>query len=225
MDTAELYSTTAAVGDAITACAVPRDELWITSKLKGLPSGPYESVLARAKALLADLKVDRVDLLLVHWPGRVHAMDGGPEACMAASDWAYFEANVQQAWTNMHRLVEDGIATRVGVSNFGVAHLAHLATVCPSLPTPFANQVFIDAVHPQHTLVDYCQANGVAVMAYRSWRLCLCMAWPLAWVMAPPLRCKPWWQRPRLPTRTTSSCRGSTLDTSPPWPNPRPWNT
>ena len=68
LDCAELYSTTPHVGRAIADSKVPRSELWVTSKLKGLPTGDYDTLRARLVAHLEALRLDRLDLLLVHWP-------------------------------------------------------------------------------------------------------------------------------------------------------------
>lgn len=94
-------------------------------------------------------------------------MGAEPSAFGEACNWEFFAANVAQAWRNMQRLVADGVARFVGVSNFNQHHLDALAAACPDAPAPYANQVYVDAVHPQTELVKACQARGIRVMAYR----------------------------------------------------------
>ena len=167
LDCAELYASTAAVGEAISASSVPRSELWITSKLKGMPSGEFEDVVTRAKAHASQLQCGSFDLLLMHWPGRDTAdFSGSVDAFTDACSWAYFEANVGPAWDNMQRLVEAGVARRIGVSNFNASHLAELKRQRPAAQV-FANEIYVDPVHQQATTVDACRAAGVEVLAYR----------------------------------------------------------
>jgi len=167
LDCAELYASTAAVGEAISASSVPRSELWITSKLKGMPSGEFEDVVTRAKAHASQLQCGSFDLLLMHWPGRDTAdFSGSVDAFADACSWAYFEANVGPAWDNMQRLVEAGVARRIGVSNFNASHLAELKRQRPAAQV-FANEIYVDPVHQQAATVDACRAAGVEVLAYR----------------------------------------------------------
>jgi len=70
LDCAELYESTPFVAKAIAACELPREEMWITSKVKGLPTGEYEAVKERVGAHIDALGVGSLDLLLVHWPGK-----------------------------------------------------------------------------------------------------------------------------------------------------------
>merc|ERR1719446_127495 len=69
LDCAEMYQSTSHVGRAVSDSGLPREELRITTKLKGLPSGDYAAVRERAEAHIRDLGVTYADLLLIHFPG------------------------------------------------------------------------------------------------------------------------------------------------------------
>jgi diketogulonate reductase-like aldo/keto reductase len=67
IDTAQMYGNEAEVGRALAGCGVPRDELWVTTKIDN-DNHTFERVKASVEESLAKLKTDYVDLLLIHWP-------------------------------------------------------------------------------------------------------------------------------------------------------------
>lgn len=153
------------VGRAIGQAGVPREELWVTSKLSGLPDGDYAAVEQRVAAMLSALGLESLDLLLAHWPGPADLDWSRPEAA-AACDAAYLDAHLAEAWANMQRLRAQGLCKRIGVSNFYGAHLAALERVAPDDP-PFADEVFIDVTHQEAALVEELARRGTRAMAYR----------------------------------------------------------
>jgi diketogulonate reductase-like aldo/keto reductase len=179
IDCAEMYDTQAHVGRAIADSGVPRAEIFVTTKLSGLPinhgnsTASVDAVRERLAQHLKDLGIAYVDLLVMHWPGpsgsRSHAIDllSNPEALAAACTWAYFDQHVDMAWENMRTLRDEGLCTRIGVSNFNEAHLERLARGA-SGELPFANQIYIDVTHQQRTLVSRMREQGILPIAYRA---------------------------------------------------------
>ncbi len=125
IDTAEMYGNEKGVGDAIRASEIPRDELFVTSKLN---NGFHEPDVARRAfdRTLADLGLDQVDLFLIHWP--LPTLYGG---------------DYVSTWKVLEELKADGRARSIGVSNFQPDHLERLARECDVVPA--VNQV---EVHP-----------------------------------------------------------------------------
>src|ERR1700709_2319009 len=120
IDTAEMYGNEKGVGEAIRASGIPRDELFITSKLN---NGFHEPDVAR-KAFdqtLTDLGLDQVDLFLIHWPL--------PKK---------YDGDFVSTWKTLVEFKEDGRARSVGVSNFQPDHLARVPLAYDRVP----------AVHP-----------------------------------------------------------------------------
>ena len=97
LDCAEMYQSTGPVGQALQEAlsTIPRGELWVTSKLSGLPCGDYEAIKTRLKGHMAKLRVDYVDLLLCHWPGSAELdLDSDPEGMDRATAWTYFQEHI-----------------------------------------------------------------------------------------------------------------------------------
>jgi 2,5-diketo-D-gluconate reductase A len=125
IDTAQMYGNEKGVGEAIRDSGIPRDELFITSKLN---NGFHEPEAARAafEKSLEDLGLDQVDLFLIHWP--LPTQYGG---------------DFVSTWKTLIEFREDGRARSVGVSNFQPDHLARLAAETEVVPA--VNQI---EVHP-----------------------------------------------------------------------------
>ena len=125
IDTAEMYGNEAGVGEAIKTSGLPREELYITSKLN---NGFHEPDAAR-KAFaetLDKLGLDQIDLFLIHWPLPTR-----------------YDGDFVSTWKTMLEFVEDGRAASVGVSNFQPDHLDRI--VEETGVAPVINQI---EVHP-----------------------------------------------------------------------------
>lgn len=141
IDTARMYSNEAEVGEGLRASGVPRDEIWLTSKV--WPDAARTDDLRRsAEAQLAALGVDRLDLLLLHWPA--------PDVPLAETLGA------------MAALREEGLIRELGVSNFPSAMLREAAALAPV----FANQVEYHAYLPQEAVLAACHETSVMLTAY-----------------------------------------------------------
>ena len=125
IDTAEMYQNEAGVGEAIRASGIPREELYVTSKLN---NGFHEPDAARRAfdETLGKLGLDRIDLFLIHWPLPTR-----------------YDGDFVSTWRTLAEFVEDGRATSIGVSNFQPAHLDRI--IEETGVTPAVNQI---EVHP-----------------------------------------------------------------------------
>jgi diketogulonate reductase-like aldo/keto reductase len=142
VDTAHIYRNEVDVGAAIRGGPVPRAEVFVTTKLWNDHHG-YDAALRAFDESLAALRLEYVDLYLLHWPV--------PE--LRLESWRALEA--------IHRA---GQARAIGVSNFTARHLQELVDVAQTLPA--VNQVELHPFLPQPELVAACRRLGVAVEAY-----------------------------------------------------------
>jgi diketogulonate reductase-like aldo/keto reductase len=138
IDTAQAYGNEASVGKALRDSGMPRDEVFITTKFYPGRRDP----VAEAEQSLRRLGLDHVDLYLVHWPR------GGP----------------LRAWPGMEQARERGLATSIGVSNFGAAELEQV--IATATAAPVVNQVEFSVVHCRRALLDSCLRLGIALEAY-----------------------------------------------------------
>ncbi|BDZ63597.1 aldo/keto reductase [Agromyces mangrovi Wang et al. 2018] len=144
IDTARIYGNEEGVGRAIAASGIPREELYITTKLWNDDQGG-DSARAAFDASLERLGLDYVDLYLVHWP--------------VPSQDRYVEA-----WNALAGIRETGRSRSIGVSNHLVPHLERLAA--ETGVTPAVNQIELSPYHQQRDVVAYCAEHGIAVEAW-----------------------------------------------------------
>ncbi|HWM07445.1 MAG TPA: aldo/keto reductase [Actinophytocola sp.] len=128
IDTAQMYGNEAAVGKAIAASGIPRDELYITTKLDNGLHQPDDARRAIDESL-ERLGLDRVDLFLIHWPLPT-----------------LYDGDYVSTWQTLAEFVEDGRARSVGVSNFLPDHLDRIIEETGVVPA--VNQI---EVHPYFT--------------------------------------------------------------------------
>ncbi len=144
IDTAAMYRNEEGVGAAIAASGLPRDQVFITTKLNNDAHG-YDNALAAFEQSRAKLGLDVLDLYLIHWP-------------MPAQN-RYVET-----WQAMIKLRDDGLIRSIGVSNFQPAHLDRL--VSETGVTPAVNQIELHPYLIQQELRDYDAARGIATEAW-----------------------------------------------------------
>ncbi|SKC67385.1 aldo/keto reductase [Krasilnikoviella flava] len=144
IDTAAAYVNEEGAGAAVRASGLPRDEVFVTSKLRNGDQG-YDRALRAYDETCERLGLDRVDLYLVHWPN--------PSAGL----W-------QDTWRALERLRDEGRVGAVGVSNFLAEHLDELATFADQMPV--VNQIELHPTFQQPDVVAACREHGVAVEAY-----------------------------------------------------------
>jgi 2,5-diketo-D-gluconate reductase A len=144
IDTAYRYGNQRGVGKGIRDSGIDREEVFVTSKLDGEFQGNDRAV-AGLDACLRQLKMDYVDLLLIHWPL--------PQRDEYISTWKTFE-----------KLVDAGKVRSIGVSNFKPAHLDRLFAVARIRPV--ANQIQLNPriTRPDH--VEYDRAHDIVTVAW-----------------------------------------------------------
>lgn len=142
IDTASVYTNEDGVGRGIARCGVPREELFITTKIwnNAQRLGDIEGAFNRS---LERLKLDYVDLYLVHWP---------VPGCYTGT------------WKELEKIYASGRAKSIGVSNFEPRHFEELAKVSDLVPA--VNQIEFHPYYYQKTTLEYCKAHGIQVQAY-----------------------------------------------------------
>ncbi|GAA4428432.1 aldo/keto reductase [Georgenia halophila] len=149
IDTAAAYVNEEGVGAAVRASGLPRDELFVTSKLRNGDQG-YDSTLRAYDDTCARLGLEALDLYLIHWPNP------------AAGLW-------QDSWRALQTLRRQGRVRAVGVSNFLVEHLEEIVPRADELPPeelPAVNQIEVHPTYQQPDVVAWCREHGVTVEAY-----------------------------------------------------------
>lgn len=155
IDTASIYRNEAAVAAGIAAAGVPREELWITSKLSPGQQGE-DAAYAACEASLAALGTTYLDLYLVHWPGVKGHKPSAPEVTDIRNS----------TWLALQRLLKEGKVRAIGVSNYMPLHLESLAGAPGVTVTPALNQFELHPLLPNADAVAACRARGIAVQAY-----------------------------------------------------------
>jgi 2,5-diketo-D-gluconate reductase A len=144
IDTAAIYGNEAGVGRAIKASGVPREELFITTKLWN-NSHAFDDALRAFDESLAKLGCDYVDLYLIHWP-------------------LPMEGKYTEAWRALEQIAASGRARAIGVSNFKPHHLDTL--LAESTVVPAVNQIELHPMFQQRATRAYCAERGIAVESY-----------------------------------------------------------
>ena len=144
IDTAEMYENEEGVGQAIAAAGLPRDELFVTTKLNNDLHG-YDSAQRAIDESLQKLGLEYVDLFLIHWPR--------PKEDRYVETWKAFE-----------KIASDGKARSIGVSNFTIANLERLAKETGTVPA--VNQVELHPHLVQTALRNYHVEHGIATEAW-----------------------------------------------------------
>jgi diketogulonate reductase-like aldo/keto reductase len=140
IDTARLYRNERGVGEAIRTSGIPREEIWVTTKLFPLEAlwvvGAFQKSLKR-------LNLDYVDLYLVHFPP---------------------PGRLLSTWKKMESIAKRGLARSIGVSNYSLGHLNKTLQIADIAPA--VNQIHLSPYHYSEDLAESCRALGVAVEAY-----------------------------------------------------------
>ncbi len=166
IDCALVYGNEAEVGNAIQKAlregVLTREELWVTSKLWN-NAHKKEDVIPALKQSLKDLKLDYLDLYLIHWPVAFRPdLEGFPE-----SDEDYLsldEVPILETWNAMLKAKKQGLVKHVGVSNFSKKKLKDLINKTDDIPE--MNQVELHPMLQQEELLEYCHARDIHLTAY-----------------------------------------------------------
>lgn len=165
IDCAAIYENENEIGRAFGAVVdakVPREELFITSKLWNTEHHP-DSVEKACKQTLKDLQLDYLDLYLIHWG--IAFQPGGDAEPLDKDGRAITQpVSIRETWGAMESLVQKGLVKSIGVSNFTVTMLLDLLTYAKVKPV--VNQVELHPFLPQAALVDFCKQHEILPTAY-----------------------------------------------------------
>jgi len=142
IDTAAAYGNEEDVGEAARKSGIPREEIFITTKLWNTDHG-YERALAAFERSLKKLGLSYVDLYLIHWP------EGGLR---------------NETWKALEKLLKDSKCRAIGVSNYTIRHLNELLKNSSTVPA--VNQVEFHPYLYQKELLKFCNSNKIQLEAY-----------------------------------------------------------
>ena len=151
IDTARAYGNEASVGRAIADSGIPRDEIFVTTKLPAEVKD-HDQALESFETTMRALALDRVDLYLIHAPWPWSDMGSDHRAGNIA------------AWKAMEQIHDSGRARSIGISNFVVADIESLMT--EARITPHVNQIRWFVGYTQDDVTAYCQARDILVEGY-----------------------------------------------------------
>jgi len=168
IDAAYAYKNEGEVGAGIKASGVPRDQIFVTTKLWCTFHRP-ENVERGLTDSLTSLGLDYVDLFLVHWPVSLNPREN-PSANLfptkedGSRDLDTANVSLQQTWEAMEKLVATGKTKAIGVSNWNVRRLKELLSFA-KIP-PVVNQVELHPYLAQWELQQFCKENNILLTAY-----------------------------------------------------------
>lgn len=142
IDTASMYGNEEDIGEALRRSGLPREEVFVTTKLWNSDHG-YDKALAAFEESRERLGMDCVDLYLIHWP---------------------VEGIRSETWKAMETLLEEGKCRAVGVSNYMIWHLEELLSHSSTIPA--VNQVEFHPYLYLKDLMDFCQSHDIQLEAY-----------------------------------------------------------
>ena len=153
IDTAQAYGNECGVGEGVRNCGLPRNEIFVTSKVAA-EAKSYESAAASIDETLSKMGLDYIDMMIIHSP----------------QPWAefriekrYFKEN-KEVWRALEDAYTAGKIKAIGVSNFLQDDLENILADCKI--KPMVNQILLHISNTNTELVDFCNKNGILVEAY-----------------------------------------------------------
>ncbi len=144
IDTAAAYRNESGVGEAIRHSGIPREQIFVTTKLRNGDQG-YDAALRAFDRSMDQLGLDYLDLYLIHWPYPKHGL--------------YVES-----WKALERIYEEGRARAIGISNFLPEHISDVVSQGSVIPA--INQFELHPTLQQQDIQAMCRKHGIAVEAY-----------------------------------------------------------
>ncbi|MFC4767593.1 aldo/keto reductase [Effusibacillus consociatus] len=142
IDTAAFYNNEAGVGTAIKECGIPREEIFVTTKVWNTQQG-YESTLEAFEESRKKLDLEYIDLYLIHWP---------------------VQGKYKETWKALEKLYKEGMVRAIGVSNFHIHHLRDLLEDVEI--APMVNQVEYHPRLTQKELHSFCKNHRIQLEAW-----------------------------------------------------------
>ena len=152
IDTAQAYGNERGVGEGIRSSGMPREELFVSSKLAA-EIKDYSDAVAAIDGSLAVMGLDYLDLMLIHSPQPWNDWRGG----------SYAEGN-REAWRALEEAQHAGKLRSIGVSNFQQQDLENILSVCTVAPQ--VNQVLVHVGNTPEELIAYCTEKDILIEAY-----------------------------------------------------------
>lgn len=149
IDTAAGYKNEAGVGEGVRASGIDREKIFVTSKVFNTDRG-YQTTLNAFRKTMSELKLDYLDLYLIHWPA-------------AANRFPDWEKINLETWRAMTELYKAGEIKAIGVSNFKPHHLKALME---TEVKPMVNQIEFHPGQMQEETVSFCRENNIVVEAW-----------------------------------------------------------
>ena len=149
-DTASLYYTEEALGQAIKESGIPREEFFIVSKMWTDQMG-YDNVKKALEESLAKLQMDYLDIYLIHWP-------------RGSENYEEWKSITKDTWKAMEELQKEGKIRALGLSNFLPHHIKHILEICEVKPV--VNQLELHPGYMQYATVKYCEEHDILVQAW-----------------------------------------------------------
>lgn len=154
IDTAQAYGNERGVGEGIRTCGVPREELFVVSKVAA-EHKTYEEAKAGIDETLKKMGLDYLDMMIIHSPQ--------PWVEVNQSEDRYVEGN-RAAWKALEDAYKEGKLKAIGISNFQVEDIKSLLEVAEI--KPMVNQVLCHISNTPLELIDFCQKNDIVIEAY-----------------------------------------------------------
>ena len=154
IDTAQAYGNEAGVGAGVKSCGVPRDEIFVTSKVAA-EHKTYESAAKSIDESLAKMELDYIDMMIIHSPQ--------PWVEVNQSNNRYIEGN-REAWRALEDALKAGKVRAIGVSNFLKDDLDCLLETAEV--KPMVDQVLCHISNTPLSLMEYCRDKDILVEAY-----------------------------------------------------------
>ena len=142
IDTASMYNNEEDVGVAIQESSLPREKLFITTKVNSSELG-YDSTLEACERSLKKLKLTYLDLFLIHKP---------------------VEGYRQNTWKALEKLKHESICRSIGVSNFSPKHLNEIFKICEFIPA--VNQIEMNPFLVQKNIYEFCRSKNIHITGY-----------------------------------------------------------
>ena len=149
-DTASLYETERALGQAVKESGIPREDFFLVSKV-WIDEMGYEETRVALHRTLERLQTDYLDLYLIHWPRRIEG----------DTDWKQIDLDT---WRAMEEMKKEGLIRGLGLSNFLPHHLDNILE--NGTEKPLVDQLEIHPGYSQEAAVSYCKSKGIVVQAW-----------------------------------------------------------
>lgn len=153
-DTAQAYGNERGVGEGIRTCGIPREELFVVSKVAA-EHKTYEEAKAGIDETLEKMGLDYLDMMIIHSPQ--------PWVKVNQCEDRYVEGN-RAAWKALEDAYKEGKLKAIGISNFQIGDIESLMEVAEI--KPMVNQVLCHISNTPLELIEFCQKNNIAIEAY-----------------------------------------------------------